>query len=438
MLMDHPGGRRACLAAAGCCLLAAVALRAGAQSREDRDGQAPIEAPDGVVAAIGGPGSDMPWIVAPAVRGRGGVHARLTLHDARPWRVRVGLGHSRPRVDGNRPPALGAPTSPWTLEGSEIAWRHDAGEWYASVQRRHWGPGWTGSLILDAAAQPLAAIGWRRPQARPSAHPLLQWMGPWSADVFFGRLTGHEQPTRPALIGMRLQINPVPPLQLGFSRALQWGGHGRPEGMSALTHALLGRENVGTDGIDASNDPGNQLAGFDWRWRFGPQARRAFYGQLIGEDENGYMPSAYIVQVGLESRWRQRDAEWHVFAEWNDLIAGHAAGGNRPPGITYRHHLYQQGYSHACMPLGHPAGGDVTLAGIGLAWHHPGVRALAVLSRGRALATAQRFAAGRIRGLDARLTIDLDERQQLGLSLWWWRDSAERLRAWQWMWSIRT
>lgn len=68
----------------------------------------------------------------------------------------------------------------------------------------------------------------------------------------------------------------------------------------------------------------------------------------------------------------------------------------------------------------------------------PGVRALAVLSRGRALATAQRFAAGRIRGLDARLTIDLDERQQLGLSLWWWRDGAERLRAWQWMWSIRT
>ena len=183
-----------------------------------------------------------------------------------------------------------------------FVWRQEAGEWYASVQRRNWGPGWTGSLILDGAAPPLAAIGWRRPQPLASSSPWWQWLGPWTADFFVGQLAGHQQPERPALIGMRLQLQPVDGLQLGLSRTLQWGGRGRDESARSLLHGLLGMDNKGTSGITTENEPGNQLGGFDWRWQWPGERGYAFYGQLIGEDENGYLPSAYIVQAGLEAR----------------------------------------------------------------------------------------------------------------------------------------
>jgi hypothetical protein len=395
--------------------------------------------PDGITLAVEGPGVDMPWIVAPVVRGDGGAQWLHTVSDRPEFMLRLGAGYAAVRLTGGAPPLQfrQAPARRWNLDGSELAMRHDGGEFYASVQRRNWGPGWTGSLILDGAAQPLAAVGWRRPLPRASAHPWLQWMGPWTADLFFGRLFGHEAPRLPALIGMRLQIQPFDNLQLGVSRALQWGGRGRQENLPSLLRGLAGWDNAGTRGITSENQPGNQLAGFDWRLLLGAEREHGFYGQMIGEDENGYLPSAWIVQAGFDSRWVVRGAELRGFVEWNDLIAGHAYGSHRPPGITYTSGVYPQGYTHDRMPLAHPAGGDVTLGSVGLMARVAAVRMAVVLARGHALPTSQRFAAGPISGLNGSLQLDIDARQRVGAALWWWRDSAERQRAAQVWWSLR-
>ena len=399
--------------------------------------------PDGITVAIGGPGVDLPWLASPAVRGSGGVQGLWTLQDQPQVLVRLGLGWASVQTVRSAPPVQFVQPPPWNMDGSALAWRHDGGEWYASVQRRQWGPGWTGSLILDGAAAPLPAIGWRRPQALASTSPWLRWMGPWSADVFVGRLAGHDEPERPALIGMRLQLQPFDSLELGLSRTMQWGGRGRAEGPETLLNGLLGKDNAGTSGITAENQPGNQLGGFDWRWQFAerrdPGAWRsaAFYGQLIGEDENGYLPSAYLFQAGLSSRWVLDQAVvLHGFVEWNDIVAGHVYNSDRPPGITYTSGVYRQGYTHQGLPLGHPAGGDVTLASAGLVVQAAGLHLAVVASHGEALATAQRFAPGAFSGLNASLQATLDARQQLGTGLWWWRDSADQhlaLQAW-WRW----
>ena len=392
--------------------------------------------PDGLTVAAGGPSVDTPWLMSPPVRGSGGLHLLLTVHDQPPFLLRLGAGWVNVRSTRTAPPLQQGPDRHWNVEGSEFAWRHDGGEWYASVQRRNWGPGWTGSLILDGAAVPVPAIGWRRPRPRPSASPWLQWMGPWTADVFFGRLLGHDQPERPALIGFRLQMQPFDRLQLGLSRTMQWGGHGREEGFRALMRGVLGRDNAGTGGITAANEPGNQLGGFDWRLQMGSQRGNAFYGQLVGEDENGYLPSAYIVQAGLETRWMAAGAEVHGFVEWNDLVAGHAYDGDRPPGITYTSGVYRRGYTSDRMPLGHPAGGDVTLASVGLLARAAALDMAVLVSRGEALPTSQRFAAGPISGFNASLRWDIDALQQLGAGLWWWRDSVLQQRALQLWWRV--
>lgn len=126
-----------------------------------------------------------------------------------------------------------------------------------------------------------------------------------------------------------------------------------------------------------------------------------------------------------------RGAEVRGFVEWNDLIAGHATRSDRPSGITYASAVYRRGYTQDRMPLGHPAGGDVTLGSVGLVVHAAPVRLAAVASRGDALPTSQRFAAGPISGLNGSVQLDLDARQQVGAAIWWWRDSAERQRALQ-------
>ncbi len=392
---------------------------------------------DGAVVAVGGPAVDMPWLLSPPVRGSGGYQGLQTLVDQPPLRLRLGAGWAQVSATRDAPPFQAPSARRWNLDGTELAWRHPAGEWYASVQRRNWGPGWTGSLILDGAAPPLAAIGWRRPQPLASPSPWWRWLGPWTTDVFVGRLTGHQQPERPNLIGMRLQLQPFEGLQLGLARALQWGGRGRDESPQSLLHGLLGKDNRGTSGITAENEPGNQLGGFDWRWQWGDGRRFAFYGQLVGEDENGYLPSAYIVQAGLEARWVLRGAMLRGFAEWTDLSAGHALSGRRPPGITYRSAVYQQGYTQDGMLLGHPAGGDVTLASAGLVLQAAAGRLVMVASHGHALPTSQRFAQGSISGFNASAQVDLDLRQQLGAGLWWWRDAVVTQQALQGWWRLR-
>ena len=362
-----------------------------------------ITAPaDGLTVAVEGPSVDVPWLISPQVRGDGGAQLQYTVHDEPHFLFRLGGGYAAVRSTGVAPPFQPTPGRRWNLDGSALAVRHDGGEFYASVQRRNWGPGWTGSLILDGAAPPLAAVGWRRPLPQVSSNPWLRWMGPWMADVFFGRLFGHD-PRLPALIGLRLQLQPFDRLQLGLSRTLQWGGQGRDESLESLMHGLVGWDNVGTRGITADNEPGNQLGGFDWRLELGDERRLVFYGQMVGEDENGYLPSAYIAQAGFEARWMVHEATVRGFVEYNDLIAGHVHDDSRPPGITYTSSVYRYGYTHDHMPLGHPAGGDVTLASVGLLVQTTAARVALVASHGDALPTSQRFAAGPISGLNGSL-----------------------------------
>ena len=65
---------------------------------------------------------------------------------------------------------------PWTFDESSISAPFGAGRIYASVERRHWGPSWTGSLILDAGARPLPAVGWRKDDSRPFVDAPFSWL----------------------------------------------------------------------------------------------------------------------------------------------------------------------------------------------------------------------------------------------------------------------
>ncbi|HEY5324133.1 MAG TPA: capsule assembly Wzi family protein [Caldimonas sp.] len=380
------------------------------------------EARDGVIAAIGGPGKDLPPLLGPVMRGEGGVQLRATtsLLDGQ---VQVRFGAAVRAGDDH----------PWTFDESAISTALGAGRIYASVERRHWGPSWTGSLILDAAARPVPAVGWRKDDARPFAAVPFSWLGPWRTDVFIGQLTQRTGPEHAKLIGGRFQFMPLDGLEIAISRTLQWGGSDRPESASSLFRALLGQDNM--ENGDAGSEPGNQLAGYDARytWRLGNGRSISIYGQAIGEDEANHRPSHFLASAGLDLALPIGDADVRFFVEHANTTA-RGTFGEPQLGAAYRHHIYTAGYTQLGDPLGHPLWGDALLTSVGAYVDRGTVTGAVMVHWGAAYPTAQRWpGGGKISGANAEVAWKVTQDTRLGVALMYWRDPLEtRTRAQVW------
>ena len=247
------------------------------------------------------------------------------------------------------------------LDGSYISAR--LGNWSASFgqQDRWWGPGWDGSLILSTNARPIPTLSIDRRVPEPFETKLLSWIGPWSFHSFIGRMEKERHVSNPYLWGMRGEVSPTifGGLEVGFFRMIQLGGEGRPEGLSTWIDAFLSQDNYGanTGNNDPSKEPGNQLAGIDLRWRLF-DAPFAIYGQLVGEDEDKFLPNCLMYQYGFEL-WKNLDrSSLRIFGEYADLTSYWWTNDPRTRNISYGHHIYNDGYRYRGRPIGHWADQD--------------------------------------------------------------------------------
>ena len=253
-------------------------------------------------------------------------------------------------------------------DGSYVAAIAGNWAWSAGAVERWWGPGWDGSLILSNNARPIPALTVQRYYADPFDSAWLRWIGPWQFLFTLGQLESDREIPDALFLGMRLNFRPTPALEVGLSRTAQWGGEGRPEDLSTFKELLLGKDNRGSAGITAANEPGNQLGGFDVRWQ-SPlfDAPYAVYGQIIGEDESGGWPSKYLGMAGIEA-WGargERGASWRVHGEYADTACGF--NNDQPAfGCAYRHTIYSDGYTYRGRVIGHTLGGDGRMLSLGL------------------------------------------------------------------------
>ena len=101
---------------------------------------------------------------------------------------------------------------------------------------------------------------------------------------------------------------PLPGLELAASRTIQWGGSGRPESLRSLAQGA-GRPRQ-RDARRAEDEAGRATssAGFDARYTLALGERRtlSIYGQAIGEDEAGSLPSHYLGEHRHRRRLRRR------------------------------------------------------------------------------------------------------------------------------------
>lgn len=243
------------------------------------------------------------------------------------------------------------------------------GNWSISVNTldRWWGPGWDGSLILSNNARPIPAVSLDRNFTDPFESKWLRWIGPWDLGVMMGELESDRVIPNALFFGMRFNFKPIPSLEIGLSRTAQWCGDGRSCDAGTFADLLLGRDNRGDAGISVDNEPGNQLAGLDFRWSPGfLETPVAVYGQLIGEDEAGGFPSRYIGQFGLEASGIWSDAwSWRWFGEF----AGTACRFHESSELfncAYNHGIYRTGYRFRGRSIGHGADNDARLVSTGL------------------------------------------------------------------------
>lgn len=249
------------------------------------------------------------------------------------------------------------------------------GNWFVALDQveRWWGPGWDGSLILSNNARPIPAISLTRISPDAFENRFLKWIGPWTFTTFMGQLDNDEgiRPGSDALLfGMRIDFSPFgwDWFDIGLSRTGQWAGQDRPSGLDTFWRLLLGEDNR-VNNVTLANEPGNQLAGMDYRWKI-KDWRFAHYGQVVGEDEETYLPDANMLLFGVE-HWgelKNFNATWRVYYEWADTRAGYLIAdprANRAFNVAYNHGIYETGYRYKGRSIGHAMDGDGLMRSIG-------------------------------------------------------------------------
>ncbi len=249
------------------------------------------------------------------------------------------------------------------VEGSYIAgklWN----QWLVAGQiPTYWGPAHDGSLIRGDASRPVYGFTAQRAQQKAFESKWLSWIGPWQYQAFAGQLDDYQAIPNAQIIGMRFTAQPVPYLELGASRVIQMGGKGQPRSAKAYWNAVIGKDNgCETAECTGVNNPGNQLGGFDARLNLQPllNVPVSIYGQMIGEDEAGYLPAKYMYQAGLDYSSSFKNMPYQVYAEWSDTRTN-----GDVKAISYTHHIYQDGYYQHGFPLGHAMGGDGQMYSVG-------------------------------------------------------------------------
>ena len=244
------------------------------------------------------------------------------------------------------------------VEGSYIAgklWN----QWLIAGQiPTYWGPGHEGSLIRGDVSRPVYGFTMQRADQKAFETKWLSWIGPWQYQAFGGQLDDYAAIPDAKLLGLRLTAQPLPYLELGASRVLQWGGEGRSESWDSLWNAIKGNDNF----YDGDLDKSNQIAGLDARLNINhfTGIPMSMYAQYVGEDEAGLLPSKKMHLAGVDYSSQFNNMPYQVYAEWADTRTN-----GETKGISYNHYIYQDGYYQHGFPLGHAMGGDSQMYSIG-------------------------------------------------------------------------
>jgi hypothetical protein len=243
------------------------------------------------------------------------------------------------------------------------------GNWMIAAAQtdRFWGPSWQSSLILSNNARPFPALTIERNRTARFESPWLHWIPPYDVSLLFGFLENNRDHAGTRVFGARLAIKPFQHLEVGLSRLALWCGRGRPCGFSTFGDLLVGNDNRGVN-VSASNEPGDQLAGYDARWSLQGllHVPLAIYSQWIGEDFYKSKPSLFLELFGVEATaYWSRLGSMRFYAEFADTECGSGFDFRGQPDCAYNHPIYTTGVRFHGRPIGHSFDNDAKVFTLG-------------------------------------------------------------------------
>jgi hypothetical protein len=239
----------------------------------------------------------------------------------------------------------------------------------AFAHQNWWGTGWQSSLVNGHNSPAWLGVGLQRASVQRSESPWLSWLGPWTLEGFVARaqdpVVVADQPEGYLYTGMRMTFKPAPWVEVGLSRAVQFGGKGRPQDFNTYVKSLLGQQ-TNVDTGNTFQDSSSQIAGYDLRLRCPAQRSCAAYVQLMGEDSAGSgipLPSRFMSLFGVETWLAQ--GRYRAFAEYIDTsVDDNLIKGRRVPG--YINSYYSQGLTNGGRWIGSGFGGGSEVLTLGL------------------------------------------------------------------------
>jgi hypothetical protein len=237
------------------------------------------------------------------------------------------------------------------------------GNWMLSAgwQERWWGPGRDASMILSSNARPTPSVGIQRIGSVPSESKWFRWMGPWTLTSFMGQLDDERHVKDALLWGFRFSMRPLRGLEIGLSRTAQWCGEDRKCDLKTFFRMLNGNDNQGAN-VDPEDEPGNQLGGFDIRWKLPKEIPVALYMQWTAEDtrDTGASLHQWLRQGGVEYWGTIGGVSHRTHIEIADTLARRGGIGENSsvPNSAYNHSIFQTGYRYNGRSIGHAMDGD--------------------------------------------------------------------------------
>ncbi len=243
--------------------------------------------------------------------------------------------------------------------------------WQISIGRQslQWGPGPGGAMLWNDNIQPLNMVRLSNPE--PLELPsFLHFLGPMRIDQFLGRLEGHYFVRRPFIIGQKINLKPLPSLEIGFGRTFEIGGNGEPGYQSPLTthnllYGIFGRVPAGQTTV-----PGHSQSEFDWTFYVPKTANYlVFYADMYAADDpvpwfnppkNPYRPGIYITHFPkiskLDFHMEAADTESPGFH--NPTFDSLEGGPTNHGDLNYWNEGYRDGATYNGFLIGNTVGRD--------------------------------------------------------------------------------
>ena len=213
---------------------------------------------------------------------------------------------------------------------------------------RWWSPSENISLILSNTARPAPGIEIKNYMPIIPKKAFFKLFKTVDYEFFINQLEKNREIKNALLFGNRVSLGITHNLDISLLRLAQFGGEGRNVNLKTFTNMLIGRDNS-SENLSFEDQPGNQIAGIDWTYRPVNKFNTIFYGQVIGEDEAGFLPSRTIKLVGLSFNLMNTK----IFIDHADTFSG-------KNNYTYNHALYKDGLRHYKLPIGANIDADST------------------------------------------------------------------------------